>query len=62
MCGGSSSASANSVTIDTYGRSKPVTVALTDKTACLEVEKSSLDKVEKGSFIGTEGSQVWPQS
>jgi hypothetical protein len=46
------SASANSVTVDTYD-GKPVTLALTGKTAYLKVEKSSLDKVEKGSFIGT---------
>ncbi len=46
------SATANSVTVDTYA-GKPVTIALTGKTAYLKVEKSSLDKVEKGSFIGT---------
>jgi hypothetical protein len=46
------SATANSVTLDTYA-GKPVTVALTGKTTYLKVEKSSLNKVEKGSFIGT---------
>src|SRR6201997_4648102 len=51
------SAAANSVTVDT-GAGKPVTVALTDKTAYLKVEKSSLDKVEKGSFIGTATKDV----
>ena len=51
------SATANSVTVDTYA-GKPVTVALTGKTAYLKVEKSSLDKVEKGSFIGTATKNV----
>jgi hypothetical protein len=51
------SATANSVTVDTYA-GKPVTVALTGKTAYLKVEKSSLDKVEKGSFIGTATKDV----
>jgi hypothetical protein len=46
------SATANSVTVDTYA-GKPVTVALTGKTTYLKVEKSSLNEVEKGSFIGT---------
>ncbi len=46
------SATANSITVDTYA-GKPVTLALTAKTAYLKVEKSSLDRVEKGSFIGT---------
>lgn len=48
---------ANSATVDTYA-GKPVTVALTGKTAYLKVEKSSLDKVEKGSFIGTATKDV----
>jgi hypothetical protein len=51
------SAAANSVTVDTYA-GKPVTVDLTDKTKYLKVEKSSLDKVEKGSFIGTATKDV----
>ena len=46
------SATANSVTVNTYA-GKPVTVDLTGKTVYLKVEKSSLNKVEKGSFIGT---------
>ena len=46
------SATADSVTVDTYAH-KPVTVALTGNTAYLKVEKSNLDKLEKGSFIGT---------
>ena len=50
------SAAANSVTVDADG--KPVSVALTDKTAYLKVEKSSLDKIEKGSFIGTATKDV----
>ena len=51
------SATANSVTVDTYA-GKPLTVALTGKTAYLKVEKSSLNKVEKGSFIGTATKDV----
>lgn len=51
------SATANSVTVDTYA-GKLVTLALTGKTAYLKVEKSSLDKVEKGSFIGTATKDV----
>src|ERR1700760_4819160 len=46
------SATADSVTIDTYA-DKPVTMALTGNTKYLKVEKSDLNKVEKGSFIGT---------
>jgi hypothetical protein len=46
------SATANSVTLDTYAN-KPVTLALTGDTKYLKVEKSNLNKVEKGSFIGT---------
>ena len=51
------SATANSVTVDTYA-GRPVTVALTGKAAYLKVEKSSVDKVEKGSFIGTSTKDV----
>ncbi|MGH6680895.1 MAG: metal ABC transporter permease, partial [Bradyrhizobium sp.] len=51
------SATADSVTVDPYA-GKPVTVALTGKTAYLKVEKSSLDKVEKGGFIGTATKDV----
>jgi hypothetical protein len=51
------STAANSVTVDTDA-GKPVTVALTDKTSYLKVEKSSLDKLEKGSFIGTATKDV----
>ncbi len=51
------SATADSVTVNTYAGT-PVTVALTGKTAYLKVEKSSLDKVEKGSFIGTATKDV----
>ena len=46
------SATANSVTLDTYAN-KPITIALTGDTKYLKVEKSNLNKVEKGSFIGT---------
>jgi hypothetical protein len=51
------SATANSVTIDTYAH-KPVTIALTGHTTYLKVEKSSLQKIEKGSFIGTATKDV----
>jgi hypothetical protein len=51
------SATANSITVDTYA-AKPVTIDLTGKTAYLKVEKSSLNKVEKGSFIGTATKDV----
>jgi hypothetical protein len=51
------SATANSVTVDTDA-SKPVTVALTGSTKYLKVEKSSLDKIKKGSFIGTATKDV----
>src|ERR1700733_8435352 len=50
------SAAANSVTVDADG--KPVSVALTGNTKYLKVEKSSLDKIEKGSFIGTATKDV----
>src|ERR1700760_3684835 len=46
------SATADSVTVDTYAN-KPVTIALTGQTTYLKVEKSNLNNVEKGSFIGT---------
>ena len=56
------SATADSVTIAAHA-DKPVTVALTGNTTYLKVEKSNLNKIEKGSFIGTAtkdvgGSQV----
>jgi hypothetical protein len=51
------SATANSVTLDTYAN-KPVTIALTGNTKYLKVEKSNLNKVEKGSFIGTATKDV----
>ena len=51
------SATADSVTIDTDAN-KPVTIALTGNTTYLKVKKSSLDKVEKGSFIGTATKDV----
>jgi hypothetical protein len=51
------SATADSVTVNSYA-DKPVTVALTGKTTYLKVEKASLDKVEKGSFIGTATKDV----
>ena len=44
------SATAESVTVDTYAN-KAVTIALTDNTKYLKVEKSNLNKLEKGSFI-----------
>src|SRR6202012_2480281 len=46
------SASADAVTVDTHA-DKPVTVTLTGNTKYLKVEKSNLNEVEKGSFIGT---------
>src|ERR1700732_2682605 len=51
------SATADSVTVDTNA-DKPVTVALTGNTTYLKVEKSNLNKVEKGSFIGTATKDV----
>lgn len=51
------SETANSVTVDTYAH-KPITVGLTAKTAYLKVEKSSLNNVEKGSYIGTATKNV----
>jgi hypothetical protein len=46
------SATADSVIVDTDAH-KPVTVALTGNTSYLKVEKSNLNKIEKGSYIGT---------
>jgi len=51
------SATANAVTVDTYAN-KPVTVALTGDTKYLKVKKSNLNKIEKGSFIGTATKDV----
>lgn len=46
------SAAADAVTVDTHAN-RPVTVDLNGHTTYLKVEKSSLKKVQKGSFIGT---------
>src|SRR3981081_2003962 len=51
------SATADSVTVDTNAH-KPVTVALTGNTSYLKVEKSNLNEVEKGSYIGTATKDV----
>jgi hypothetical protein len=51
------SATADSVTVDTYA-DKPATIALTGNTTYLKVEKSNLNSVEKGSFIGTATKDV----
>src|SRR5246500_3113733 len=51
------SATADAVTVDTYAN-KPLTVALTGNTTYLKVEKSNLNKVDKGSFIGTATKDV----
>jgi hypothetical protein len=51
------SATTDAVTVDTYAN-KPVTVALTDNTKYLKVETSNLNKIEKGSFIGTATKDV----
>ena len=51
------SATADSVTVDTHA-DKPVTVTLTGNTSYLKVEKTNLNKVEKGSFIGTATKDV----
>ena len=51
------SATADSVTIDTYA-DKPVTIALAGNATYLKVKKSNLNKVEKGSFIGTATKDV----
>lgn len=50
-------ATANSVTVDTYAH-KPVTLDLTGATKYLKVEKSNLNSIEKGSFIGTATKNV----
>jgi hypothetical protein len=51
------STTADSVTVDTHA-DKPVTVTLTGNTSYLKVEKTNLNKVEKGSFIGTATKDV----
>jgi len=51
------SATADSVTIDTYA-DKPVTIALAGNATYLKVKKASLDKIEKGAFIGTATKDV----
>src|SRR5258708_1181269 len=51
------SATADSVTVDTHA-DKPVTVALTGNTSYLKVEKTNLNKIEKGSYIGTATKDV----
>jgi hypothetical protein len=51
------SAATDSVTVDTYTH-KPVTVELTGTTKYLKVEKSNLNKIEKGSYIGTATKDV----
>ena len=45
------------MTVDTHA-DKPVIVTLTGNTTYLKVEKANLDKVEKGSFIGTATKDV----
>ena len=51
------SATADSVTVDTQAQ-KPVTIALKGNTSYLKVEKSNLNEIEKGSFIGTATKDV----
>jgi hypothetical protein len=51
------SVSASSITVDPASGA-PVTVAITDKTAYLKVVKSSLSKIEPGSYIGTATKSV----
>jgi hypothetical protein len=51
------SVTADSVTVNTDA-DKPVTVPLTGDTAYLKVEKSNLNKIETGSFIGTATKDV----
>jgi hypothetical protein len=51
------SATADAVRVDTYAN-KPVTIGLTGNTTYLKVEKSNLNKIEKGSFIGTATKDV----
>jgi hypothetical protein len=55
--GSIASATADSVTVDTYA-GKPVTAALTGNTTYLKVEKSNFNKVEKGSYIGTASKDI----
>ena len=57
MRGTIASVTADSVTVDTHA-DKPVTVALTGDTSFLKVEKSNLNKIEKGSYIGTATKDV----
>ncbi len=51
------SATADSMTVDTYAN-KSLTIALTGNTKYLKVEKSNLNTIEKGSFIGTATKDV----
>ena len=51
------SATADLVIVDTYAH-KPVAIDLTGNTKYLKVEKSSLNKIEKGSYIGTATKDV----
>src|SRR6201982_3876852 len=51
------SATADAVTLDTHA-DKPVTVTLTGNTKYLKVEKSNLNEIEKGSYIGTATKDV----
>ena len=50
------SATADSVTVDTHA-DKPVTVSLTGNTSYLKVEKTNLNKVEKGSYTYKGGQE-----
>ena len=51
------SATADSVTVDTDA-DKPVTVSLNGNTTYLKVEKSNLNQVERGGYIGTATKDV----
>src|ERR1700730_7338127 len=51
------SATADSVTVDTNAH-KPVTVALSGNTSYLKVEKTNLNKVEKGRNVGPAAKDV----
>ena len=58
-------ATADSVTVDTCA-DKPVKVALNGNTSYLKVEKSNLNKIEKGIYVATAtknigGTQVAPE-
>jgi hypothetical protein len=53
--------SASSVTIDTHG-GKSVSVALNDKTKYVKVSKSSLDKIDKDSYVGIATKSVGDQN